>query len=279
MLTLDRVSKRYGSFEVLREVTLEIPSGERLTVTGDNGSGKTTLLRLLCGAAAPTRGVVRGIPRPASYLPEKFSPPPLMRSPVYLAHLGRLQGLSRRQSRDRADELCRRLNLQAGRPFPYQLSKGNVQKIGLAQAFAAGAALIVLDEPRTGLDTDTMTVLDELIDEAVRTGSTVISSEHDPASTSRGPSLRLAEGEVAIVAAVSDPLNTSWCRVSLSRPAGWAPDPDPAALGFSRHELGAAGGRQLLLGDVPVSHREGLLSAAIRDGWEVDEVARPHGPA
>lgn len=154
MLRLEAVCKRYGRGRwVLQDVDLEIPAGEVAAIAGANGSGKSTLLRLLVGLSRPTRGTVSGQPEVIGYVPDRFSPQERLSAMEYLTHLGRIRGLSTRVAAARADQLVDRLALVGGKQSPLRtLSRGNAQKVALAQALLVQPQLLVLDEPWSGLD-------------------------------------------------------------------------------------------------------------------------------
>jgi ABC-type multidrug transport system ATPase subunit len=195
---LHQVTKRYGRRVVLRGVDLALPPGRLVTVEGANGSGKSTLLRVIAGIAPPTSGTVAVVPGRVGYLPEVFDPPRLMRADTYLRQLGRISGLSPRSARTRAEAM---VELLAIRPGPGHrlgaLSKGNLQKVGLAQVFLAFPDLIVLDEPRTALETSAWPLLDRLVADHVEQGALVVCSEHDPKVLAAAPDrVRVRDGSV-----------------------------------------------------------------------------------
>ncbi|MFJ8740467.1 ATP-binding cassette domain-containing protein [Embleya sp. NPDC127516] len=179
---LTGVGKRYalrGPW-VLRAVDLHLPRGGLVRVEGANGSGKSTLLRVLAGVCEPTTGSVteRGS---AAYVPERFPPELPLTALRYLTHLGRLHGLTGRESRRRAQEWAERLDFADKTRAPLRgLSKGTCQKVAVAQAFMAEPDLLVLDEAWTGLDGRSRDVLDGCVVERVEAGATVVFVDHDP---------------------------------------------------------------------------------------------------
>jgi ABC-type multidrug transport system ATPase subunit len=247
VIALNRVTKRYGDRDVLRGVELNLAEGTAVTVEGANGSGKSTLLRILAGISLPTSGGVTGLPRRVAYLPERFSAPALMRADAYLRHLGRIAGGDAAGVARRAELITRMLDVQPG---PHErlgrLSKGNLQKIGIAQTFAAGHRLVVLDEPRSGLESDAWPVLDELIRDHVGEGGIVVSAEHDPAVLRASPRrIRLAAGTIA------PPVSTgSRYRVVVER------EGEETSIEVSDEE------------------RDDTLRQLLDDGWSVHEVLR-----
>jgi ABC-type multidrug transport system ATPase subunit len=222
VITLHQVSKRYGDRIVLRPLDLAIRGGESIVVQGANGSGKSTLMRMIAGVSRPTSGTVDGIPERVGYLPERFRPPSLMRADVYLRHVGRIGNLNAATARQRIDSLSHILGI---RPSVNErlgrLSKGNLQKIGLAQVFLPEHRLIVLDEPRTGLERAAWPALDELISNAVQRGAVVISSEHDAHLIESAPRLlRIAANEATVIEQVTALRRVEFVVLPASEKAG-----------------------------------------------------------
>ena len=180
MLRLEAVSKRYGRGRwLLQDVNLEISAGEVAAIAGANGSGKSTLLRLLVGLSRPTSGTVSGHPEVIGYVPDRFPPNERLSAMEYLTHLGRIRGLTTRVARARADQLVDRLALAGGKHSPLRtLSKGNAQKVALAQALLAQPQLLVLDEPWSGLDASAHGVLADIIAEVASAGGLVVFTDH-----------------------------------------------------------------------------------------------------
>ncbi|WAL65565.1 ATP-binding cassette domain-containing protein [Amycolatopsis cynarae] len=180
LLRLRAVGKRYGAGpDVLTGVNLEIRPGEVLGVVGTNGSGKSTLLRILAGLSAPSAGVVDGSPS-VGYVPDRFPAATRMTAVSYLRHLGRIRGGPRAGDLSaRAVELLDRLALVGGPGAPIRsLSKGNAQKVALAQALLTEPELLVLDEPWSGLDPAAHRALAELLAESRERGAAVVFTEH-----------------------------------------------------------------------------------------------------
>jgi ABC-type multidrug transport system ATPase subunit len=172
------VGKRFwrGPF-VFADVDLSIAGGEVLLVHGANGTGKSTLLRIVAGCLAPTTGRVLGRPATVGYLPDRF--PARLRLPAdaYLRHLHRVR--PGRPTFGDPTELLARLGFRGGmRTALNQLSKGNAQKVGLAQALCSGAPLLVLDEPWSGLDADARPTLTAAIHALVDRGVALVVTDH-----------------------------------------------------------------------------------------------------
>ena len=167
MIAFDHVGKRYRSFtgrevRALDDLTLELSPGEVFGLAGPNGAGKTTLIALLLGFLGPSEGTVRiaGLePRRfiekhgVGYLSELVNIPPGWRTDEALRRYALLAGVDASRLRARVDEALDQLGLNEHRGKRVkQLSKGNLQRLGLAQALLVEEQVIVLDEPTHGLD-------------------------------------------------------------------------------------------------------------------------------
>ncbi|WP_410791461.1 ATP-binding cassette domain-containing protein [Kribbella sp. C-35] len=179
VVRLRKVSKRYGRREILADVDLQLNAGELLALVGANGSGKSTVLRLMVGLSRPSAGTVHRTADVVSYVPDVFTSHDRLSASAYLRHMGRIRGLGTRTARDRSLELLDRLALSGGADTPMRkLSKGNAQKVALAQALLDPPQLLVLDEPWAGLDATAHSTLRELLTETAEQGAAVAFTEH-----------------------------------------------------------------------------------------------------
>lgn len=179
----------YPGREVLHDVDLEAGYGTVTAITGPNGSGKSTLLELLAGVRSPGRGRVerRGdvalvVQRPSA--PEGL--PLTVRETVAMGTWGRRR-LRRRNARDTIAEMLEVVGLSdlGGRPFG-ELSGGQRQRTLLAQALARRAGMVIMDEPDSGLDTESRRrIHDLLVDLARSRGVCVVCATHDNRLVSR----------------------------------------------------------------------------------------------
>ncbi len=166
VLTLDRVTKYFGTKRALHDVSLELQPGDRLALLGDNGSGKSTLLAVASGVIDPDRGRVHRPPS-VGYAPEKPDIPDHLLVSEWLDIVASLKGVRV----DGVDDLA--VGALLGRRIA-ALSTGQRQRVSLCAAFLGHPTLLVLDEPTNGLDDETRTVvLDRL-----RT-ATVFFATHD----------------------------------------------------------------------------------------------------
>jgi ABC-2 type transport system ATP-binding protein len=281
LVALDAVTKRYswrGPW-VLSGVDLVARPGTLTAIVGTNGSGKSTLLRIAAGLVSPSGGAAR-VPAHVAYLPERQPARLKFSAAEYLANMGHIKGLGTRAVAQRAAELLERLGLQPNSDVPWEtLSKGNRQKVLIAQAFLMPTALAVLDEPYSGLDDAARGALDELIAEALDQEAAVLLSAHrtedlrDAGETRQLVSGKLVEfrhsapdsmaAGAAMAASKRIVLTTS--QRGLSAPPG-----DSIEIEASRPE----GPGQRLVLSVAQEHVDDVLSAALAMGWSVVSVNR-----
>jgi ABC-2 type transport system ATP-binding protein len=181
----ERLTKVYGRRPGVLDLDLEVLPGEIFGFIGPNGAGKTTTIRLLLDLLHPTSGSVTvlgldahrdsvAVRRSIGYLPGEFGLDVRMTGRQLIRYFGRLRGLDGLGSASRlADRLGLDLDLPMGR-----LSRGNRQKIGLAQALFHHPSLLILDEPTTGLDPLVQDTFLQVIREARDEGRTVFLSSH-----------------------------------------------------------------------------------------------------
>src|SRR5688572_2530194 len=146
----------------LRGLDLTVERGEILGYLGPNGSGKTTTLKILMGLVFPDAGSVTVLGSPfqdrawrhrVGYLPEQPYFYDYLSAHEYLDYAGRLFGMAAAARRDRARELLDRVGLRRSADVPLRrMSKGMMQRVGIAQALINDPDLVFLDEPMSGLD-------------------------------------------------------------------------------------------------------------------------------
>jgi len=189
MVHLTGVIKHFGNVTALRGIDLELKRGSCLGIFGPNGAGKTTLLRILATLARPSAGTVRIAGYDAVQEGEKVRPllGVLSHRTFLSGHLtayenlqfyGRLFGL--RQRAARITEVLHAVDLV---PYAHQLvrtySRGMQQRLALARAILHAPVLLLLDEPYTGLDTQAVRRLHELLVHLHAEACTIIMSTHD----------------------------------------------------------------------------------------------------
>jgi len=147
---------------ILHDLDLAVGAGETFGYLGPNGAGKTTTIKILLGLLRPTAGrawlLDQEVGRPAAraavgFLPETPTFYEYLTGQEFLAFMARLAGLSRGAAREQIPALLHRVGLSAARDRQLRkYSKGMLQRVGLAQALLGDPALVVLDEPMSGLD-------------------------------------------------------------------------------------------------------------------------------
>jgi ABC-2 type transport system ATP-binding protein len=166
--------RSFGQHVAVHDVSFDVAGGEIVGLLGPNGAGKTTTIRMLLGLLAPHRGSVELSP-PAGYLPEGLQPHDALTVRGYLRFSARLRRIER-AAVDRAmvdagvDDL-------APRPIGV-LSKGQRQRVALAQAVLGAPRALVLDEPTTSLDPRQVAEVRALLRARAAAGAAVLLSTH-----------------------------------------------------------------------------------------------------
>ena len=189
MISVQRVTKYYGPFPAITDVSFDVAQGEIVGLLGPNGAGKSTLMRTVVGFTPPTSGrvTVSGYDtvdqslearRCIGYLPESVPLYSDMTVKEYLGYMGRIRGMSRRHIRSRIAEvvdLCRLGDYLE--THISKLSKGFRQRVGIAQAVLHEPVVLVLDEPTIGIDPNQVVETRQLI-RALGGGHTIVVSTH-----------------------------------------------------------------------------------------------------
>lgn len=148
------LTRRFGTRVALRDVTLDIARGELFALIGPDGAGKTTFFRLVSGLLAPSSGTVaRSMTEPFGLVPQRFSLYDDLSIDENLSLRARLYGVPRDVERARTADLLERVGLARFRSrLAGALSGGMKQKLALVSALLTQPALLLLDEPTTGVD-------------------------------------------------------------------------------------------------------------------------------
>ena len=203
MLTLSGVTKRFGGFTALSQVSFEVQEGEILGLIGPNGSGKTTLFNCVSGALAPTAGSVRlrgeeisgltpdkvchrGIAR-TFQIPRPFRKLSILDNVAVAAHYGSNARRSEAQARERAREVLELVGLPTDPDASTALlGAGGLKKLELARALSTGPILLLADESLGGLDPTEMAGAAEMLKRIRRDlGITIVWVEHIMATLMR----------------------------------------------------------------------------------------------
>jgi iron(III) transport system ATP-binding protein len=190
-LVIRNVTKRFGSFTALDDVSLEIFRGEFVSFLGPSGCGKTTLLRAISGLDIQTSGVIQQDGRDISRLPvgkrdfgivfQSYALFPNLNVRDNIGYGLASEGLPREEIAKRVTQLLDLVGLSdQARKYPIQLSGGQQQRVALARALALSPGLLLLDEPLSALDARVRARLrGEIRDLQGRLGITTIMVTHD----------------------------------------------------------------------------------------------------
>jgi ABC-2 type transport system ATP-binding protein len=184
------LTKRYGEFTALEDLTIHVRRGEILGFIGPNGAGKTTTIKILVGLSRPTAGTAsiagvdcakgsRAIKRLVGYMPDRFGSYDNMRVREYLDFFGATYGLPLRFRRQRIAEVMEITNTTYMQDkFVESLSHGMQQRVGIARTLLHDPEVLILDEPANGLDPTARIEMRELLLALAARGKTLIVTSH-----------------------------------------------------------------------------------------------------
>jgi ABC-2 type transport system ATP-binding protein len=190
LVAIRSLVKRFGDFNAVNGLSLEIPGGCLFALLGPNGAGKTTTIKLLMGLLKPTEGTVTvcgmdafedsvRVKASVGYLPDEPVFYDFMRGREIIRFCGEMRGLPAALIDERSAALAARLQLtDALDEFAENYSRGMKKKLGLICAMLHEPPLLILDEPTNGLDPHSTLVLHALMKETVAAGRTVFFSTH-----------------------------------------------------------------------------------------------------
>ena len=198
MVEIVRATKIYPPDVVaLEDISLSIPSGEMLFLTGMSGAGKTTLLKLICGMEHPNKGLVEVAGKDLNRI--KYKDVPKLRQQIGMAYQDfkllpdrtvaqniamamEVAYLNYKTIKKRVIALLQQLRLEHKHDaFAGNLSRGEQQRVAIARAVANSPALILADEPTGNLDSKTTTLVMKLFEQFNSWGTTIIIATHDEA--------------------------------------------------------------------------------------------------
>ena len=192
MIELKNVTKLYGQQVAVRDLDFSVRDGEIMGLIGQNGAGKSTTLKMIAGLLKPSHGSVQVMGRDMNttagsryvkerlgYLPEESALYGNMRIDDYLLFFGRLYGLPHRAVAQRAAALLDALALEQSDKLLADLSKGMRRKVAIARTLLHDPALLVLDEPNSGLDPLTSAFIIRYLRTLASAGKTILLSAHN----------------------------------------------------------------------------------------------------
>lgn len=187
MLKVEHVTKYYGDFKAVDQLSFEVKEGEIFGLLGVNGAGKTTTFRMIMGLLDPTEGTITLDGKPIDYsvtdqigfLTEERSLLMKMTVKEQALFYGTLKSMGQDEILERLDYLLRKFGIEEYKTKKIkELSKGNQQKIQFLMAILNKPRLLILDEPFSGLDPFNVELFKNEITEMSKNGSMIIFSSH-----------------------------------------------------------------------------------------------------
>ena len=188
MITVEHLTKCYGDFTAVDDLSFEIEEGHVYGFLGPNGAGKSTTMNIMTGCLSATDGFVRidgydifeeadKAKRLIGYLPEQ---PPLYMNETpmeYLKFVGEAKGLKGQELKDQIEEVIEQTKIEGVKnKLVSKLSKGYKQRVGIAQALLGNPKVIILDEPTVGLDPIQIIEIRDLIKQLGESHTVILSS-------------------------------------------------------------------------------------------------------
>ena len=257
VIRVERLEKefRQGFFmrrvRAVKDISFQVERGDIFGFLGPNGAGKTTTIKVLTGLIAPTRGRAelfgaevpnRQVRSRIGFLPENPYVYPYLTPYEFVVMCGRLSGLGPRAARDRTRQVLDQLGVAYAADRPVRrLSKGMLQRTGLAAALVADPELLILDEPMSGLDPVGRKEVRDLIVDERRRGRTIFFSTHilnDVESLCDRVAI-LRRGEVVVSGRIAELLRRDARRTEITLAGDYAGlARDLAADGIRGREVG-----------------------------------------
>jgi ABC-2 type transport system ATP-binding protein len=186
-IRVEHITKNYGNFRAVDDLTFDVYAGEIFAMLGPNGSGKTTTMRMILDILRPDSGQISVLGGPLTdatknrigYLPEERGLYRSVRILEMMVYLGTLKGLSPGEAKKRSMALLERLDLaEYAKKRVSELSKGMQQKLQFAVTVLHDPQVIIIDEPFSGLDPINSLALKDLLMEFKGKGGTIVMSTH-----------------------------------------------------------------------------------------------------
>ncbi|PJF30037.1 MAG: sodium ABC transporter [Phototrophicales bacterium] len=187
-ISVERVSKTYGTFKAVDDISFEVNQGEIFAMLGPNGAGKSTTIRMILDILRPDSGKIavfgekmnEAIKHRIGYLPEERGLYREVSVIEVMVYLGTLKGLSRPEAKKRAMRLLEQLELaDKAKQKVKSFSKGMQQKVQFAVTIIHDPDLIIVDEPFSGLDPVNTQLLKNMVKDLRQKGTAVVMSSHE----------------------------------------------------------------------------------------------------
>jgi manganese/iron transport system ATP-binding protein len=186
ILEVDNLTVKYNGKYALEDVSFSVQQGERVAIVGPNGAGKSTLFKALVGLLHPTKGTLNAHRAEFGYVTQRsvvdWNFPVTVHDTVMMGRIGKMGWLRWQRPKDR--EIVQRCLDQVGM-LDYanrqigELSGGQQQRVFIARALAQEAAILLMDEPFSGVDAPSQEAILEIMDQLHDQGVTVLVSTHD----------------------------------------------------------------------------------------------------
>lgn len=185
-LEVKNLRKSFSGNEVLHGISFSVESGKALGLLGRNGAGKTTTIRILMNVFNGDSGEIlidgnpfKPINHQIGYLPEERGLYPKKKVSEQILYLASLRGISKKEAKENLKKWLKRLGIDEYENRKLDtLSKGNQQKVQLAQTLVCNPEIIILDEPFSGLDPVNSQILKDVVNELIADNKLVIFSSH-----------------------------------------------------------------------------------------------------
>ncbi len=190
MLSIRNLNKRYGKFQAVSELNLEVAEGEIFGFVGPNGAGKTTTMKIICGLLRATSGEItldgvdiirnsRRMKEKIGYMPDFFGVYDDLKVSEYLEFYASIYNIKGQERKRITDDLLELVDLGSKREaYVDSLSRGMKQRLCLARSLVHNPRLLVLDEPASGMDPRARFEMKEILKNLKGMGKTIIISSH-----------------------------------------------------------------------------------------------------
>lgn len=190
MLSIKNLNKKYGKFQAVKDLNLEVPEGEIFGFVGPNGAGKTTTMKIVCGLLSATSGTIivdgvdvtkhsKKIKEKIGYMPDFFGVYDDLRVNEYLEFYASIFNIKGNERKKLTDDLLELVDLSSKREaYVDSLSRGMKQRLCLARSLVHNPRLLVLDEPASGMDPRARVEMKEIVKNLRSMGKTILISSH-----------------------------------------------------------------------------------------------------
>jgi ABC-2 type transport system ATP-binding protein len=186
LIELKNVTKKYGDFTAVNDVSFKIEKGEIVGFLGQNGAGKTTTMKMITGLAEPTEGeifidgekITRNSRKKIGYMPENTPLYQDLTVKEFINYMAELKCLKKQERKDQVEKLINDLSLaDVQNKLIRNISRGYKQRVSMAGALVGNPEILILDEPTVGLDPKQIIEIRSLI-KSLRKNHTVFLSSH-----------------------------------------------------------------------------------------------------